>query len=394
MVNNLGQYFTTSELLQEKVYSFIKCNPKEILEPSVGKCHLVNYIKSKINVIFDMYEIDTSLQEVSVIRDTSLREVNELREVKQVSKVIYKDFLKEDIRKRYATIVGNPPYIKTKTGNLYIDFIKKCVDLLEENGELIFIVPSDFFQLKFSENLLKEMMSKGTFTDIFHPNNEKLFDNANIDIIVFRYTLNKTLPKQVVFNGISKEINIENGMVTFTKSTSKIGKVLLRELFTIHVGLVSGKESVFKNEEYGNIEVINSSEKKEKYIYINEFPTTNENLNKYLLTCKEELMKRKIIKMTENNWYKWGALRNMNIMEQQKDKECIYIRCLTRNKTIAFKGKVGYFGGNVICLIPKKELDLDKILGFINSANYTSNFLFSGRYKIGHRQLRNSYVNF
>ena len=36
MNKSLGQYFTTHEVLLEKVYQLIKNNPQHILEPSVG----------------------------------------------------------------------------------------------------------------------------------------------------------------------------------------------------------------------------------------------------------------------------------------------------------------------------------------------------------------------
>ena len=50
-----GQYFTTNETLQEKVCSFILNKPKCVLEPCVGKGHLVNYIQGKMeNLRFDM----------------------------------------------------------------------------------------------------------------------------------------------------------------------------------------------------------------------------------------------------------------------------------------------------------------------------------------------------
>ena len=71
-------------------------------------------------------------------------------------KVVYGDFLTQNILKKYTTIVGNPPYVRTKTGNLYLDFIKKCVDLLDENGELIFVVPSDVFTLTSAKSLMTE----------------------------------------------------------------------------------------------------------------------------------------------------------------------------------------------------------------------------------------------
>merc|ERR1711991_1004929 len=111
--------------------------------------------------------------------------------------VIYGDFIEVDIKKKYKTIIGNPPFVRTKTGNLYIDFIKKCYNLLENNGELIFIIPSDFFKLTCASKLLNNMISHGTFTHIYHPHNEKLFENASIDVIVFRYCKNNKLKKQV-----------------------------------------------------------------------------------------------------------------------------------------------------------------------------------------------------
>ena len=46
-IHSLGQYFTTNIKLKEKVYEFIKNNPDEILEPSVGRCDLVDFIIRK-----------------------------------------------------------------------------------------------------------------------------------------------------------------------------------------------------------------------------------------------------------------------------------------------------------------------------------------------------------
>ncbi len=46
--------------------------------------------------------------------------------------------------------------------------------------------------------------------------------------------------------------------------------------------MISGKEDVFKNDEYGNIEILNGENKIDKYIYIEKYPSENEKLNKYL----------------------------------------------------------------------------------------------------------------
>src|ERR1700747_652571 len=172
----LGQYFTTNDILKEKLFEFILNEPDNILEPSIGQGDLIQYVKKKLsNVTFDMYEID----------DT----INFLKTIKKKD-IIFGDFLKKKINKTYDTIIGNPPYVKIKTGNLYIDFIEKCYNLLNissNGGELIFIVPSDFFKLTSASKLLNDMYKNGTFTHIYHPNNEKLFIGASIDVMIFRY---------------------------------------------------------------------------------------------------------------------------------------------------------------------------------------------------------------
>ena len=119
------------------------------------------------------------------------------------------------ITKTYKTIVGNPPYIRTKKGNLYIDFAEKCYNLLDDNGELIFIVPSDFFKLTSASKLLNVMMKNGTFTHIFHNHNEKMFENASIDVIVFRYCKNNLIDKKVLYNDKLLYAINSNGLITF-----------------------------------------------------------------------------------------------------------------------------------------------------------------------------------
>ena len=58
----LGQYFTRNIELQEKLYSFILNKPSRILEPSIGRGDLINYVSEKDDTIkFDMYEIDDTI---------------------------------------------------------------------------------------------------------------------------------------------------------------------------------------------------------------------------------------------------------------------------------------------------------------------------------------------
>lgn len=376
-IHNLGQYFTTHIELKEKTFEFILNSPSHILEPSIGQGHLIEFIADRVpTIIFDMYEIDPTIQLLDKI---------------QKEDVIYGDFMKQVITKTYTTIIGNPPYVRTKKGNLYIDFTEKCYNLLEPNGEMIFIVPSDFLKLTSASKLLNIMMTNGTFTHIFHPHNEKMFENASIDVIVFRYCKNELIEKKVLYNNSLLYITNSNGLITFGEEENK-NSVMFQDYFDIYVGLVTGKEDVYKNEELGNIEVLNGEGKVDKYIYIDNYPCENEEINQHLLQYKGELIARGIRKFNENNWFEWGAPRNITAMQNNIGKDCIYIYNLTRKPNVSFLGKVGYFGGGLIMLNPKKDCNLNNMVAYLNSNEFKHNFTFSGRFKIGHRSLSNSLI--
>jgi len=233
------------------------------------------------------------------------------------------------------------------------------------------------------------MMDNGIFTDIYHPHNERLFKEARIDVLIFRYCKDKSLMKKCLYNDKSLYIENNNGLITFhDKIISK--RIKLGDIFDIYVGMVSGRDSVYKNNEIGNIEVLTNEKKKEKYICINKFPSKNEKINEYLLKYKDELLKRKVKKFNDNNWFEWGRL--INIKGVQTSNECIYVKKLTRDKTIAFKDKIMFFGSQLIMLVPKIKVNLNTIIEYLNSDNYKSNFVFSGRFKIGQRQLENSII--
>jgi len=168
--------------------------------------------------------------------------------------------------------------------------------------------------------------------------------------------------------------------------------VLFQDYFDIYVGLVSGKEDVYKNEELGNIEVLNGENKVDKYIYIENYPCENEKINKHLLQYKKELIERGIRKFNEKNWFEWGAPRNITTIHTNLGKDCIYVNNITRKPNVAFLSKVQYFGGGLIMLKPKKECNLNNIVSYMNSDKFKDNFMFSGRFKIGHRSLSNSFI--
>ena len=68
---------------------------------------------------------------------------------------------------------------------------------------------------------------------------------------------------------------------------------------------------------------------------------------------------------------------------------------LTREKKVAFKSKVMYFGGSLLMLLPKEEdLCLDNIVKILNKEETKKNYMYANRFKIGHRQLSSLLIEF
>ena len=68
---------------------------------------------------------------------------------------------------------------------------------------------------------------------------------------------------------------------------------------------------------------------------------------------------------------------------------------MTRNKEVAFLEKVQYFGGSLLCLVPKTnmtESEMQKIIKYINTPIFQKDYMYAGRFKIGHKQISTAIV--
>lgn len=370
---NFGQYFTTSEKLQNFVFEKVKHKNSRLLEPSFGAGHLLKKFKEyDENYRMTCYEIDTNIKPIF--------------SPNRLQTFVYIDFLSQKIQKKFKTIIGNPPFVKQQTGNLYIKFVETCYDYLDNDGEMIFIVPSDFIKLTSASSIITKMLKNGSFTDFLFPHDEKLFDEANIDVMVFRYERN-LFDEKVIVNDKKMFCNVNNGILTF--SECKIDGVSIFSLFDVYVGLVSGRDEIY-HVPFGNVDLLDSKNVLKKYIFIEKFPCGNEKIDSHLLLHKTELLKRKIRKFSEKNWFEWGAPRNIENIRKNHGRKCIYVKNLTRDKEVAFIDTVQYFGGKLLCLIPKKSMSdatMQKIVDYINSLLFKQNYIYAGRFKIGHRQI-------
>jgi adenine-specific DNA-methyltransferase len=376
-----GQYFTIADELQQFVFDVVRHKGAPLLEPSFGAGHLLQKFKAyDDNYPMTCYEIDPTIRPCVGFNEHQ--------------RILYADFTTQTDLPQFATIIGNPPYVKERTGNLYLRFIEICYDRLTPDGELVFIVPSDFFKLTRAAPLISTMAAHGTFTDFLFPHNERLFDGASIDVVVFRYEKG-TPSNATTLNGVARSYTVTNGILTFHEgaATAVAATAPLSAHFAVYVGLVSGKDAVYRSP-LGNMELLTDKDRTARFIYATTFPTENEAINAHLTANKAALMARRIKTFTEANWFEWGAPRNIRAMETHRGRPCIYVRNMTRNREVAFRGTVQYFGGSLLCLIPTTEAAgvpafLDAVVARLNDADFQKDYTYAGRFKIGHKQVSN-----
>ena len=145
-----GQYFTEeqlTDLIVSKISQYIE-TPISFLEPSFGEGQFIkSLLKIHPNAEIDAYEVDKKVfQQIDG------------------ANCFLKDFLFTKVTKKYYVIFGNPPYIELpysfykgkkvdkfkslyeKTGrgrtNLVHAFFDRAFDLVEDNGLIIYLIPS------------------------------------------------------------------------------------------------------------------------------------------------------------------------------------------------------------------------------------------------------------
>ena len=188
--NKYGQYMTP-EIVADFMVSLADLNNNSlILEPSSGEGVFLDALRNKGYEKITAYEIDENI-------------------IKNNKDVIKESFISAKIDKKFCLIIGNPPYIRWKNleqelkdelsnselWNKYCNslcdyssiFIIKSIELLKENGQLIFITPEYWLNTTHSITLRNYMLEHGYFEKIYHFNETPIFEKTTISIIVFKF---------------------------------------------------------------------------------------------------------------------------------------------------------------------------------------------------------------
>lgn len=375
-IKNFGQVYTPENIV--KLMFHLSKNDGDILEPSSGDGAFTKWINNNSDRKITSIEIDPDNKQPYFI---------------------IMDFFDYDENIKYSTIIGNPPYVSFKNickdtlskiqsklylnsydnrTNLYIHFIRKCVEHLKDNGEMILITPREFIKATSSIKLNNFLYESGTITDWYEYGDDVVFKGYSPTVVIWRFEKNNFSRKTITNEG-TKEFKLNDGQISFTNGDNMIR---FSDLFFVKVGAVSGMDEVFTNEN-GNQSFVCSFTKKTgelKKMFYNIKHTD-------LLVYKDKLISRKIKKFNEDNWWQWGR----GLYESNSDR--IYVNCKTRDNKPFFINEHKYYDGSVLAIFPKKYMDLEKASDFLNNVDWNElGFKVGGRLCFTQKSLENVYL--
>lgn len=266
----IGEYYTPVNLVCSMVeYVKKQISNMDILEPSAGDGRFVKPLLKYNLKSLDCIELfERKCEEIRKISDN--RNLN----------VICNDFIDFSLNssKKYDLIIGNPPYIKKrnmnreiidnsskllkklkvdkiKIENIWVSFILSSVKLLKPNGSIFFILPFEFLQVNYSEELRLYLEEKFNKIEIIVFDN-KVFDNIEQDVCLLYLTNDNNYNKEYIKYSVVKNGNDINKCIYESKiMKNKPLKKWTNSIITDkETELLKNKSELFKKvKDYGYI---------------------------------------------------------------------------------------------------------------------------------------------
>lgn len=329
---------------------------------------------------------------------------------------------------KYNVIIGNPPYLGEKNnkeifqdikntdfGRKYYEgkmdyfyfFIEKAVELLEDGGYMIYLTTYYWLRADNAKILRETLKSNGVYLDIAIYDNS-LFVNADGQHnIIFLWEKDSKSDKIIKVELPNKKLEISNirlydkGNKIILADTDEINlnnlilqksNYLLKDLVNINQGIISGYDKAFifeKYEEkfkdylkpfYKNKDIQLYSNEKNKYwiLYLDKDMELSKELEEYLLPFKEQLEKRREVKIGKIKWWQLQWAREEYIFNSPK----ILVRQRCKRNQFSYDNSSFYGSADIYFITEnKKNISLYYILGYMNSTMFLEWFKLNGKFK-------------
>ena len=309
------------------------------------------------------------------------------------------DFFAYPESEQFATIVGNPPYVKARDirpetalrlrsdlldghANLYLHFIEKCVRHLRPGGELVLITPRDFLKATGAAQLNAWLFDQGSITDMIELGDAKIFSGALPNCVIWRFEKGNLTRR--LSDG--RRMRLVGGQLLFTRG---IYSVPLASVFSVKVGGVSGADEIFANDTLGNADFVCSRTAQtgelRRMIYLDGLApdARSQAALAWLEQHKARLLARKVTRFDEGNWWCWGRRHFAS------DAPRIYVNHKTRNPRPFFLNACNNYDGAVLALFPQAQsADLRQLADMLNEVDWAElGFVCDGRFLFAQRSL-------
>lgn len=382
-VARLGQVFTPSPIVDTMLGLVRNCG--EVLEPACGDGAFLQHFPFAVGI-----EIDA-------------------RFAPPGARVM--DFFDLPASERFATIIGNPPYVRyqdipeatlrrigagilDRRANLYLHFVEKCLRHLAPGGELIFITPRDFLKATSAVPLNRLLQAAGTITDFIELGDTRLFDGATPNCAIWRFACGDFSRRtryaaQSVADGLvgltslsweSRHQIESGGHLLFTRGDYG---PQLADIAFVKVGAVSGADGIYASESYGNRNFVCSSTRSTGETRRMLWCEPDQPPPAALLPHKERLLARRIRPFDENNWWQWGR------GYFQSDLPRVYVNHKTRRPQPFFVHPCRHYDGAVLAVFPHDPaVDTRRLAAALNEVDWDDlGFVCDGRFLFTQRSL-------
>lgn len=244
-----GGYYTPQKLADYITKLTLKDKMK-ILEPSCGDGSFLRSIKKILNnKKYNIEKID-AIEYIKEESDKSEKIVEDIINANVINDDFYNFYV--NCKDRYNLIIGNPPYIRyqyltafqrekqaqvliknkmksNKLINSWVFFLVACIELLEKNGTIAFVIPAEIMQVAYAEDLRKYLSKHLSKINIISFN-ELLFEDAEQEVVVLIGTKKDKEIESLISNCLYD--NVDEFIKKYNKTNLNYEKIITNDKWT------------------------------------------------------------------------------------------------------------------------------------------------------------------